>query len=419
MTPSPVTASLKAVRRLAVTKQHLAGRLPKRVTNRELLALVQDLGYVQWDPVSIVAQSHLLTFWSRLGEFRPTVLERLLWQDKTLFEHWTPMASLVLTKDYPLFLSLMRRYPESLTRSWGNHRERAREFLSQHADLRRRILRELKKGPRSIGQFEAHRTTRRNEGEWAASSDVALMLFHLTMTGDVMVVGHEGNQNVWGLAEEFLPDWVDLTPLSEEDAERESAQRALRALGVATLREITLYFVRGRYDHLKQTLARLEEESTIHRVMVEGLSGRDEQYVHHQDVPLLESLDTDSFEPRLSLVPPFDNLVYSQARGNRLFEFNYVREQFLPKEKRRFGTYVLPIVWGEKIIGRIDPRLDKESGTLQINSVHAEPCAPRERETAERIGATISSLAKFVGANAVTYTHRVPEPWKHELRGTR
>ena len=415
MSREPLTASLESVRRLVVTKQHLAGKRPSRFTSESLLSVVRDLGYVQWDPVSIVAPSHLLTLWARLGEFRPSVLEKLLWHDKTLFEHWTPMASLVLTEDYPLYLSLMRRYPESLTRSWGNHRERAKKFLAQHSDLRRKILRELKKGPRSIGQFEDHHHTKRNEGEWGSASDVSLMLFHLLMSGDVMVVGHEGNQNLWGLSDEFLPSWVERTELSEEDAEREAAQRAIRALGAASPPEITYYFVRGRYDHLRRTLAQLEDESAIHRVAVEGLGDRDERYVHHLDVPLLESLRTDRFEPRMSLVPPFDNLIYSQSRANRLFGFDYVREQFLPKEKRKFGTYVLPIVWGEKLIGRIDPRLDKASGTLHVNAVHAEPGAPREREVAEKIAETVSNLAEFLGASRVRYTAHVPEAWKRVL----
>ena len=416
MTRAPLTASLESVRRLVVTNQHLAGKLPSRFTPESLLSVVRDLGYVQWDPVSIVAPSHLLTLWARLGDFRPSLLERLLWQDKMLFEHWTPMASLVLTEDYPLYLSLMRRYPESLTRSWGNHRERAKKFLREHSDLRRKILHELKKGPRSIGDFEDHQRTKRKEAAFEASSDVSQMLFHLLMSGEVMVVGHQGSQNVWGLADEFLPEWVDRHPLSEEDFEAEAARRALRALGAATPREIVYYFPRGRYANLKSTLARLEEDGAIHRLTVEGLTGKDERYIHHLDVPRLESLASDRFEPRLSLVPPFDNLIYSSARMDRLFGFDYVREQFLPEEKRRYGTYVLPIVWGANLIGRIDPRLDKKSGVLHVNAVHAEPDAPRDRDVAEKIAETVARLARFVGATEVTYTARVPPGWKSELR---
>ena len=415
MSRETLTASLRSARRLTITKQQLAGKLPSKPTRETLLSLVRKLAYVQWDPVSIVAPSHLLTIWARVGPFRPSLLDDLLWKEKTLIEHWTPMASLVLTEDFPLYRSLMERYPESLTRSWGNQRERAKRFLVQHSELRRKILSALKKGPRTTGQFRDHSTTKRNDGDWAPSSDVSEMLFHLTMTGDVMVVGHEGAQNLWGLSDGFLPSWVDRRSLPEEEVEREGAQRALRALGTATPREITLYFPRGRYADLKGTLARLEEESAVHRVEVDGLRDREVRYVHHEDVALLESLGTDRFEPRVSLVPPFDNLVYSQERGNRLFGFDYVREQFLPKEKRRYGTYVLPLVWGDRIIGRVDPRLDKASGTLHINGVFAEPDAPRDADVAERIGAKISELASFVNATRVTYTAKVPAPWKRWL----
>ncbi len=128
MSRAPLHGSLEAVRRLAVTKQHLQGKLPARATTTAILSVVRDLGYVQWDPVSIVAPSHLISFWSRVGGFRPPDLERLLWKQKKLLEHWTPLASIVLTEDYPLFRSLMQRYPESLSHSWGSQRARATKF---------------------------------------------------------------------------------------------------------------------------------------------------------------------------------------------------------------------------------------------------------------------------------------------------
>ena len=415
MSSTPLTASVKTVRRLAVTKQGLSGRLPERVTSETLLSAVRHLAYVQWDPVTIVAPSHLLSFWARVGDLRPELLDRLLWKEKRLFLHWMPMASLVLTEDYPLYLSLMQRYPESLSKSWGNHREHAKRFLARHPVLRRRILTGLRSGPRTTGDFKEHRETRRDDGDWGSGSDLAEMLYHLLMSGEVMVVGRRGAQNLWGLTNEFLPSWTNREELSERHAERAAAQRAIRALGTATPREITLYFPRGRYMHLREVLEGLESEAKIHRITVEGFGGRDERYLHDEDLPLLDSLTAGRFEPRLSLLPPFDNLLYSQQGTQRLFGFDYVREQFLPKEKRKHGTYVLPILWGENFVGRIDPRLDKESGTLYINAVHAEPGAPTDREVSEAIGEAISRLATFVGARRVVYTPRVPSGWKRSL----
>ena len=415
MGSAPPTVPLEAARRLTVTKQHLAGRLPSGPSRDSLLSVVRDLAYVQWDPVTVVAPSHLISLWSRVGGFRASDLEALLWEEKKLFEHWTPMASLVLTEDYPLYASLMRRYPDSLTSSWGSQRTRARRFLTEHAGLRRRILRDLRSGPRSVSEFEAHEGTRRDDGDWAASSDVTEMLFHLLMRGEAMVVGHRGAQNLWGLTEQFLPASVKREPLSEQEFERTAAQRALRALGTATEREIRHYYPRGRYRNLKGTLAHLEKEAVVHRIRIEALGPRDERFVHDDDLPLLESLQGRDWVPRTSLLPPFDNMLYSTERTSRLFGFHYIREQFLPKEKRRFGTYVLPILRGDQLIGRIDPVFEKATRTLRVLAVHAEPEAPTGRSVGSEVAETLRGLAQFIGADRVTYTSRVPRAWKSSL----
>ncbi len=399
-----------------MARQHLAGALPAKATGEDIISTIRDIAYVQWDPVSIVAPSHVLSLWSRVGNFRLSDLDRLLWNEKKLFEHWTPMASLVLTQDYPLYLSLMKRYPTSLTGSWRSHEVKARKFLSTHGELRSKMLRELAKGPLQLSQFEDHIRTRREAEAFNPESDVSEMLYHLHMSGEVMVVGHQRNQNVWGLAKEFLPEWVDRGELTEREFENLAAQRAIRALGTATPSEVNYYFVRGRYRNLKRTLAGLHEESTIHRVIVEGLGKRDERYIHSQDLGLLESVNSGDWQPRMSLLPPFDNLICSTARTSKLFGFDYVREQFLPREKRRFGTYVLPILWGDRLIGRIDPQMDRQKKRLKINSVHAEPDVPSDRETPSRIRDTIDRLADFLGAKEVEYTSRVPTAWRSVLR---
>jgi uncharacterized protein YcaQ len=416
MSGAPLRTSKTTARRLAVSKQRLAGRLPSSPGPDAILSVVRDLAYVQWDPIAIVAPSHIISLWNRLGNFRPSDLEKLLWEEKRLFEHWLPFAAIVLTEDYPIFSSLMQRYPESLGKSWGSQRASAKRFLARRSELRRKMLQRLRSGPLVPSEFEDHLRTRRHDGDWTPGSDVEHMLFHLHMAGDVMVVGHRRNQNLWGLTGEFLPDWVERSALSEPEFEREAAQRAICALGTANTSEIHYYFVRGRYEHLREALAELQQESVIHRVHVDGLGARDERYVHRRDLALLESLQGDHFQPRLSLLPPFDNLICSTARTRRLFDFQYVREQFLPPEKRRFGLYVLPILWGETLIGRIDARLDKAGGKLVVHSVYAEPDAPGDREVSDQIGETIARFAEFLGAREVTYGSNVPALWKSSLR---
>ena len=231
-----------------------------------------------------------------------------------------------------------------------------------------------------------------------------------------MVVGHQGNQNVWGLSEDFLPRWVDRKGLTADEAERTAAERAIRALGTASPREIHYYFLRGRYLSLKRALEQLREESTIHRLVVPELGGRDERYIHDADVSLLETVHNDSWQPRVSLLAPFDALICGRERTHRLFGFDYVHEQFLPKDKRTFGTYVLPILWGDRLIGRVDPDMDRTEGRLRVNSVHAEPGAPTGKEVASAIRETIEQFASFLGATEVLYTSCVPAAWKSALR---
>jgi hypothetical protein len=117
----------------------------------------------------------------------------------------------------------------------------------------------------------------------------------------------------------------------------------------------------------------------------------------------------------MSLLAPFDNLLNSPVAA-RLFGFHYAHEMFLPKAKRRFGTYVMPILWGDRFIGRVDPKMDRETGTLRIQAVHAEPGAPSGREVASLVGETIEGLGEFVEANEVVYSSRVPPGWRNSLR---
>ena len=397
-----------------MTKQHLAGKVPTGPATEMIVSVIRDLGFVQWDPVDVVAPSHLITLWSRVGKFRMSDLDRLLWDDKKLFEHWSHAASIVLTEDYPLFYSLMKRYPESLSKSWGGWKARARKWLAENKGLRKKILNELGKGPLRLSEFEDHARGKRSADGWTSGSDVSTALFHMQMSGDVMVVGHEGRQNIWGLSETFLPSWVARNELPEQEVEREGAERTIRALGTASPSEINRYFLRGRYLDLKKALERLQEESTVHRVHVTGLGG--ERYIHDRDVQLLESMNSRVWQPRMSLLAPFDNLLAVREGTSRLFGFDYVHENFLPKNKRKFGTYVLPILWGDRFIGRVDPKMDRENERLVVNSIHAEPGAPKDKEVALKIRETIENLAEFLGAKEVEYTARVPKAWRNSLR---
>ncbi len=416
MPPSPVACSARSLRRLAVTNQRLSGDLDRAPTTPAVVAAVRDVAFVQWDPVTVVAPSHLLSLWARFRRFRPSDLERWLWREKRLFVHWTPIASLVLTEDYPLYYSLMRRYPGSLSSAWGNQREYARTFLRRHRALGKSLLAQLRRGPRLAKEFEAPREKRAPAGGWSSGTDVSNMLFHLHMRGEVMVVGHEGIQNVWGLTEEFLPTWAEKRPLSASEVDRTAAQRAIRALGAASPQEIRYYFPPGRYGDLDRALHHLERSGTVRRLRVAGAPPRDVRYVLAEDVPRLEALEREKWSPGVALLPPFDTAVRCRRWLNLVFGFDYKREQFFPKERRQYGTYVLPILSGDRFVGRVDPVYEKAERRLVLKAVHPEPSVNVEASEIRAIGTTIRQLGKFLGAQEIVYPERLASAWD-ELRG--
>lgn len=407
------------VRRLAVAKQHLAGKLPSRPDADTILEVARDLGCVQLDPISAVAPSHLIVFWSRLGNFEKSDLEGLLWRDKKLFEYWAHQQSIVLMEDYPLYYTMMRSYPETFVKPWGSaFSQRVKRWMDANLDLRNYVLTELKqKGPLLSRQFEDKSRTKRHGSGWGSSSEISRMLFNLFFKGEVMVAGRQGNQKLWDISERFLPSWVSRKDLSDEEVEYEAVQRSLQALGTANASEISFYFLRGRYRNLKETLKRLQAESKIHEVDVaDGPVGKGDRYIHSKDIPVLEKLGPDHWEPRVSLLSPFDNLICDRARTKILFDFDFTSEIYTPPSKRKYGYYVLPILFGDRFIGRIDPLMDRKKEKLLINSVHAEPSAPRDKKVSAEIRESVEQLSDFLGAREVVYSKRVPKFWQNSLR---
>ena len=416
---TPRTISPTLARRLAVAKQRLAGpcaQAASRPDAARILGLVRDLGCVQLDPISAVARSHLLVLWSRVGAYDMGELDRLLWEERSLFEYWAHAASIVLTEDYPIHNVMMRRYPSGET-GWSR---RVRDWIEQNRELRDHILEEIRKnGPMQSKQFEDKTLEEWYSTGWTGGRNVSQMLDFLWTQGKLMVAGRVGGQRLWDLAERCLPEWTPHEELDRHEAVRRAAQKSLRALGVANPRDITQHYTRGRYPGLEKALAELEAEGRIEHVRIE----EDHKvwpgawYVHADDLPLLERLAAGEWHPRTTLLSPFDNLVCDRARSEKLFDFEFRIEIYVPKAQRKYGYYVLPILHGDRMIGRVDPSMDRKQKRLNINAVYAEPGAPMDAETGQAVAGAIESLGEFLGAKEIAYGERVPGGWQGALGG--
>ena len=423
--PTVITPSL--ARRLAIAKQRLAGPLPQ-ADPANMLGVVRDIGCLQLDPIGVVARSHQLVLFSRVGKYDLVHLDHLLWQERRLFEYWAHCASIVLTEDYPLHNVRMRHYlnPDAPTVStWAR---RMRQWVKDNQKLKRYILAQLKKrGPllsRDLEEDGIYPEDWVSTG-WTSGRNISGMLDHLWMSGRIMVAGRQGIQKIWDLSERCLPEWTPREALTEREMTRRAVQRSLRALGVGTARHINYHFVRGRYTELPKTLADLETEGKIKRVEIrdDGHTWPGVWYIHAADEPLLDELritehvsSRSTLWGRTTLLSPFDNLICDRARTQQLFNFDFRIEIYVPKPKRKYGYYVLPILHGDRLIGRVDPVMDREHRQLTVNAVYIEPGAPTTRDVGPAVAGAIQDLAAFLGAGDIVYNRqRVPAIWKRAL----
>ena len=304
-----------------------------------MLDTIQHLGFLQLDPISTVAPPQHLVLWSRLGPFDTGELDRLLWKERKLFEY---DAFVYPVEDLPLQRARMARR----RRLGFNKRKRdlwAREFLNENARLRRYILREVERnGPLLSRDLKEDVSGDADRHAWWGRGPLRLMLDMLAGRGEIAVAGRVGTNRLWDLPERV---WPEAETLSWREAERELEQRRRRAQGA--------WLVRGEW-HV------------------------------HPDVP------EDPVPDRATLLSPFDRLVHDRARAEALFDFYYRLEMYVPKAKREYGYYVLPLLVGDRLVGRAEPRFDRKTGNLELLGAWGDT---------SRLDEALDDLATFLGAS--------------------
>ena len=360
-----------------------------------LMEVVERLGRVQVDPTSAVERAERLTLFSRFGAYDRDDLRRLLEESpRQLFEY---RAFLVPLSDLPLQRPAMLRYPRN-DYGRGNY---VGEWLRDNAGFRAYVLDELRRrGPLLTRDLDDRAEVPWQTGGWNDGKNLGRMLEILWNGGQIAISRREGTQRVWDLWEHVLPEADELP---DPVVAVELLDRQLR---VAWVRPHRLgRRPGGRRAAVPRTRRRSRCGPTAWRCRWRStqLPG---EWLAHADA--LAELDGGAWQPRTTLLGPFDPLVADRDRALKLFDFRFKLEIYIPVAKREYGYYVLPILHGDRLIGRIDPVMDRKHGVFTVNAVYAEPDAPADAWPA--VSTAIHELAAWLGATEVRLPS-VPAVW--------
>ncbi len=324
--------SPEEARRVAVRAQLLDGAAT------DVLDTIRRLGFLQLDPIATVARPQELVLFSRLGPFDVGELDRLLWERRKLFEY---DAFVYPIEDLPLQKARMakRRRGGKLKRDdW------LRDFLRENARLRRYVLREIERnGPLLSRDLKYDPPADAERHRWWGRGELRLMMDLLAARGEIAVAGRAGTHRLWDLPERV---WPETETLPWREAERELEERSRRRQGAWLQRS----------------------EWRAHPDIADG--------------PVSD---------RVTLLSPFDGLIKDRARAEALWGFHYRLEMYVPKAKREYGYYVLPLLVGDQVVGRAEPRFDRKTGTLELLGAWGDT---------SRLGEAMAELEQWLTARA-------------------
>lgn len=396
--------SLAGARALLLAAQGLV-RPPSPAGKAEVLASVRRMGALQIDTIHVIARSHLVVLWSRLGAFEPGWLDELL-AEAALFEYWSHAACFLPIEDFAHYR------PAMLRRRAHTHRE---GWLKQHREVGEHVLDRIRReGTVRAAEFE--RTDGR-AGAWWDRKPEKTALEELYNGGIVMIARREGFQRVYDLQERVLPGWSDTDLPSDEEIERTLALKAVRALGVAPARWVPDYFRRSKRG-MPARLARLAEEGELLAVSVPGL-GPEPAYIHPDHRQIAEAAAAGELASDVTtLLSPFDPMVWDRARASELFGFDYRIEVYTPAEKRKYGYFTLPILHRGALAGRLCPKAHRQQGVFEVRRLHLEPGVLITDVLVAELASTLRAFSAWHGTPEVVIRESDPPELAGRLRAT-
>jgi uncharacterized protein YcaQ len=372
--------SIADARRIALAAQGFDTARPKtKATQRHVDPLISRLGVIQIDSVNVLVRSQELPLFARLGNHDRNAIPKATEAQK-LFEYWGHEAAHLPVDLHPLFRWKMNAARAGKVTHWG-----LTSFYEENKAFVKRILKHVAtNGPTTSRELS---TRTEKKGTWWDWDEAKVALEYLFLTGQLMSRGRGSDfARIYDTPERVLPQRIiDAPTPSEHDARKQLIVRSAIAQGVATASDLADYY-RQRRATVKPLIAELVEEGELREVAVDGWT---EKAFVHRNAKMPKQLHA------TSLLSPFDSLVWCRPRNERLFNFHYRIEIYTPKEKRKFGYYVLPFMMNGEMVGRVDLKADRANSALLAYSVHTEKGVKRSSIN-EALNAELHAMATWL-----------------------
>jgi len=389
--------SNQTARRLMIEKQGFDPQ-PGTIEKKDIFETVDRLGCVQIDTINVVERAHYLTLWSRLGGYDKEMLHDLLYRDRLLFEHWAHASSIIPLKDYRYFI-----HPMQVRRA--NMVERFKRWGKGDPEILDQVLERIRmEGPLASKDFE-HKKEKPSKGWWDwKPAKIALEV--LFGAGVILVSRRKNFQRYYDLAERVLPNWVNTSEPSAEERIRFFTNRTMGCLGLVKPADPRSYYQNYLVKlgkNSRQLMALLDqwvEEEEVERYELEG--EKSPYYCLPEDARRMEELEAGDFNfEGVRFLTNFDNILWLRDRVKTLFGFEAKLETYVPKEERRYGYFNLPILYGDRLVGRIVPKMDRKRRVLIIHSLWHEPWFKPDEAFEDCFSEAIDRFAKFNDAEVI------------------
>ena len=389
----------KQTREFMLAHQNLLG-LKELVGKKGVLDYLNKVGCIQYDPLDQVGQNHHLVLQSRIKNYKKEMAQNLLYKERKIIDGWDKNKSIYPISDRPYF----ERYRKE---AYQKYFKEAQDKVKESIPKVRKILKES--GPLSATDLNFDEKI---DWSWSPARISKVILSSMYKWGELIIHHRVGTKKVYGLAKRYVPEKVYKAKRNFRTQQAYYNWHFLRRTGsiglVRNLSETTWLGIKNmKKQHRDQAIDSLVKDNKLIPINIEGLKRN--YYLRQNEEELLNKVISGlNYKKEISFLAPLDNLIWNREMISDIFNFDYTWEVYKPVEKRKYGYYVLPVLYGDKFMGRFEPKFDKENKNLIIKNWWWEQEFSVDKKCKDQIKEAIEQFMQYLGAeNLIIQTDNI------------